>query len=168
MRTLVLVALLGCEQAKVTVAPPEPTPAPRPPGPQPLDAAVAEPPPVKTLPKQELEEAFAILDGKGTLDAGRLRSSPNLAVDPNWDPRRVWLVEWKQTGQSIALRGEATGMEDITQFTKRLAASVYFADVTPQSGERKPPIWMFEIRMRAPKADPAAPVLSETFTKPKP
>ena len=122
---------------------------------------------MKTLPKQELEEALAILDGKGTYDPKRVATNPQLAVDPSWDGHRVVLVAWKQEGQRIELRGEAQAIDDMVQFVKRLAASVYFADVTPMSGERRArsTVYDFVVRMKAPKADPDAPVLTETFTK---
>jgi Tfp pilus assembly protein PilN len=63
-------------------------------------------------------------------------SDPNKRFQPDWDPTHVWLSGFSDTGGQFKLEGGAQTETDITQLAKRLAASVYFADVTPAGGER--------------------------------
>ena len=63
-------------------------------------------------------------------------SDPNRRFQPDWDPSHVWLSGFTDTGGDFKLEGGAATESDITQFAKRLAASVYFADVIPAGGER--------------------------------
>lgn len=63
-------------------------------------------------------------------------SDPNKRFQPDWDPSHVWLSMFSDTGGVFKLEGGAQTESDITQLAKRLAASVYFADVTPAGGER--------------------------------
>jgi Tfp pilus assembly protein PilN len=63
-------------------------------------------------------------------------SDPNKRFDPTWDPRHVWLSSFVDTGGQFKLEGGAQSEADVTQLAKRLAASVYFFDVTPAGGER--------------------------------
>ncbi len=63
-------------------------------------------------------------------------SDPNKKIQVDWDPQHVWLSGFSDTDGTFILEGGAQSKEDVTQLSKRLAASVYFADVTPQSGDR--------------------------------
>jgi Tfp pilus assembly protein PilN len=63
-------------------------------------------------------------------------SDPNKRFQPDWDPSHVWLSTFTDNAGDFRLEGGATTESDITQLTKRLAASVFFADVTPAGGER--------------------------------
>jgi Tfp pilus assembly protein PilN len=63
-------------------------------------------------------------------------SDPNKRFQPDWDPSHVWLTGFTDTGGQFKLEGGAQTENDMTQLAKRLAASVYFADVTPAGGER--------------------------------
>ena len=63
-------------------------------------------------------------------------SDPNKRFQPDWDPSHVWLSGFSDSGGLFKLEGGAQTESDITQLAKRLAASVYFADVTPALGER--------------------------------
>ena len=63
-------------------------------------------------------------------------SDPNKRFQPDWDPSHVWLSGFTDTGGDFKLEGGAATESDITQLAKRLAASVYFADVIPAGGER--------------------------------
>ncbi len=63
-------------------------------------------------------------------------SDPNKRLQPDWDPSHVWLSGFTDTGGDFKLEGGAATESDITQLAKRLAASVYFADVIPAGGER--------------------------------
>ena len=63
-------------------------------------------------------------------------SDPNKRFQADWDASHVWLTGFTDTGGDFKLEGGAATESDITQLAKRLAASVYFADVTPAGGER--------------------------------
>ena len=63
-------------------------------------------------------------------------SDPNKRFQPDWDPSHVWLSGFTDTGGDFKLEGGAATVSDITQLAKRLAASVYFADVIPAGAER--------------------------------
>jgi len=57
-------------------------------------------------------------------------SDPNKRFQDDWDPSHVWLVGFTDTGGLFKLEGGAQSGVDFAQFTKRLAASVYFADLS--------------------------------------
>ena len=63
-------------------------------------------------------------------------SEPNKRLQPDWDPTHVWLSAFTDTAGVFKLEGGAQTESDITQLAKRLAASVYFTDVTPAGGEK--------------------------------
>jgi Tfp pilus assembly protein PilN len=63
-------------------------------------------------------------------------SDPNKRFQPDWDPSHVWLSGFTDTSGEFKLEGGAATESDITQLAKRLAASVYFADVIPAGAER--------------------------------
>ncbi|HEX2690379.1 MAG TPA: PilN domain-containing protein [Kofleriaceae bacterium] len=66
----------------------------------------------------------------------RIASDPNKRFAADWDASHVWLSGWSDTGGVFKLEGGAETESDVTQLAKRLAASVYFTDVTPAGGER--------------------------------
>jgi len=63
-------------------------------------------------------------------------SDPNKRFQPDWDPSHVWLSGFSDNSGDFKLEGGAATESDITQLAKRLAASVYFADVIPAGAER--------------------------------
>lgn len=63
-------------------------------------------------------------------------SDPNKRFQPDWDPSHVWLSAFSDTAGDFKLEGGAQSQNDVTQLAKRLAASVYFADVAPVGGEQ--------------------------------
>jgi Tfp pilus assembly protein PilN len=65
-----------------------------------------------------------------------VETDPNKKIQPDWDPTHVWLQGWHDIKGAFTLEGGAQSKEDVTQLSKRLAASVYFENVTPQSGDR--------------------------------
>jgi len=65
-------------------------------------------------------------------------SDPNKRFQPDWDPTHVWLSGFTDTAGVFKLEGGAQTESDVTQLAKRLAASVYFVDVSPAGGERVP------------------------------
>jgi Tfp pilus assembly protein PilN len=66
----------------------------------------------------------------------RIESDPNKRFAADWDASHVWLSAFSDTGGVFKLEGGAQSESDVTQLAKRLAASVYFLDVTPAGGER--------------------------------
>lgn len=63
-------------------------------------------------------------------------SDPNKRFQLDWDPTKVWLSGFSDKDGVFKLEGGAQSESDVTQLSKRLAASVYFDDVTPAGGER--------------------------------
>ena len=63
-------------------------------------------------------------------------SDPNKRFQLDWDPTKVWLSGFTDKDGTFRLEGGAQSEQDVTQLSKRLAASVYFSDVTPAGGER--------------------------------
>ncbi|HTN26582.1 MAG TPA: PilN domain-containing protein [Burkholderiales bacterium] len=63
-------------------------------------------------------------------------SDPNKRFQLDWDPTKVWLSGFSDKEGVFKLEGGAQSEFDVTQLSKRLAASVYFMDVTPAGGER--------------------------------
>ncbi len=63
-------------------------------------------------------------------------SDPNKRFQGDWDPTHVWLTSFVDTGGAFKLEGGAEVESDVNQLSKRLAASVYFQDVTPSGGQR--------------------------------
>jgi hypothetical protein len=66
----------------------------------------------------------------------RTTSDPNKKFQQDWDPTHVWLSGFSDNNGVFRLEGGAQSESDVTQLSKRLAASVHFFDVTPSGGER--------------------------------
>ena len=60
---------------------------------------------------------------------------PNKQFDLTWDPSRVWLSSFSDTAGAFKLEGGAQASTDVTQLSKRLAASVHFPQVDGISSE---------------------------------
>ena len=54
----------------------------------------------------------------------------------DWDPKHVWITKFVESKGAFTLEGGAQADPDVTQLAKRMQASVFFTDVTPQGGER--------------------------------
>ena len=61
---------------------------------------------------------------------------PNKRFQLDWDPTHVWLSSFIDKGGTFSLEGGAQSESDVTQLSKRMAASVFFNDVSTASGER--------------------------------
>ena len=98
----------------------------------------------KVVPAHVLHELSKILTRQGpTMSEGMTRlagngpeSDPNKRFQPDWDPNHVWLMTWEDKNGAFRLEGGAQSESDVTQLAKRLAASVYFTEVSPAGGER--------------------------------
>lgn len=99
------------------------------------------------LPDNVLHELSQILTSDGptmTLAMTRLTSNgsdgdPNKRFSADWDPKHVWLTSFSTKGDTFTLEGGAQSESDIPQLAKRMAASVYFAEVTSPKSERVEP-----------------------------
>jgi Tfp pilus assembly protein PilN len=79
-----------------------------------------------------MTEEMARKTGTGT------DSDPNKRFDYAWDPAHVWLTSLiDQPDGTLRIEGGAQTEVDITQFSKRLAASAYFTDIAPASETRE-------------------------------
>ena len=79
-----------------------------------------------------MTEEMARKTGTGT------DSDPNKRFDFAWDPAHVWLTSISdQADGGFRLEGGAQTEVDITQLSKRLAASAYFTDIAPASETRE-------------------------------
>jgi type IV pilus assembly protein PilN len=80
------------------------------------------------LPTMSAEMAKKISDGP--------QGDPNKRFALDWDPKHVWITSFTEKEGVFTLKGGAQSDPDVTQLAKRLQASVYFMDVTPQGGQR--------------------------------
>ena len=62
---------------------------------------------------------------------------PNKRIALDWDPKHVWITTFEETKGEFKVIGGAQSDSDVTQLSKRMQASVYFEDVTPQGGEKE-------------------------------
>jgi Tfp pilus assembly protein PilN len=95
----------------------------------------------KVVPAHVLHELSEILTSNHlpTMTSDMLRktsSDPNKRFQQDWDPTHVWLSGFSDNNGVFKLEGGAQSESDVTQLSKRLAASVHFMDVTPTGGER--------------------------------
>ena len=58
-----------------------------------------------------------------------LKRDPNAGFNPNWDPKRLWLLSYEEHAQQVKIRGAAKSSEDVAEFLKRLKISAFFSDV---------------------------------------
>ncbi len=94
----------------------------------------------KVVPAHVLHELGRVLTREGpTMTEAMAKladSDPNKRFSADWDPSHVWMSGFTDTAGVFKLEGGAQAESDVTQLAKRLAASVYFMDVTPAGGER--------------------------------
>lgn len=77
-----------------------------------------------------MTEQMVLLTGNGPL------ADSNKHFQGDWDATHVWLSSFTDTAGVFKLEGGAQSESDVTQLAKRMAASVYFVDVSPSGGER--------------------------------
>lgn len=98
----------------------------------------------KIVPAHVLHELGKVLtrEGPTMTEAMTAKTGVGVGSDPNkrfqadWDPQHVWMTSFVDKDGTFRLDGGAQSESDVTQLSKRLAASVYFLDVTPSGGER--------------------------------
>ncbi|HEY5933559.1 MAG TPA: PilN domain-containing protein [Kofleriaceae bacterium] len=97
----------------------------------------------KVVPAHLLQELGKILtpNKRPTMTTDMLartigdKPDPNKQFDQTWDPQRVWLSSFSDTAGTFKLEGGAQASTDVTQLSKRLAASVHFPQVDGISSE---------------------------------
>lgn len=65
-----------------------------------------------------------------------IKGDPNKKFAFDWDPKHVWLTSFTTKGDTFTLEGGAQSEGDVPQLAKRMAASVYFSDVTSPTSQR--------------------------------
>lgn len=94
----------------------------------------------KVVPANILQELGYILSPRGPTMTTKMRdaqkSDSNKQFQDDWDSSHVWMQQFADTNGVFRLEGGAQSKEDMTQLSKRLAASVYFQDVSLSSGVR--------------------------------
>jgi type IV pilus assembly protein PilN len=58
-----------------------------------------------------------------------LRRDPSAGFNPNWDVRRLWLMQWEEKAHEVTIKGAAKSSDDVAEFTKRLKLSPFFSEV---------------------------------------
>lgn len=81
-----------------------------------------------------LELTRVMTPGRGpTVDRDKLeqlkRDNPTAVPNVNWDPRRLWLVSYKEADRTVKLKGLARDGEDVSELLRRLSLSDYFYEV---------------------------------------
>jgi type IV pilus assembly protein PilN len=81
-----------------------------------------------------LELARILTPGRGpsvapeVLDRIR-RDDPLGMYNPNWDPRRLWLLSFIESQRKVRLKGLARDGEDVSELARRMNISAYFNEV---------------------------------------
>jgi type IV pilus assembly protein PilN len=81
-----------------------------------------------------LELSHVLTPGRGpTVDRDKLeqlkRDNPGAVPNPNWDARRLWLLNYQEQDRTMKLAGLARDGEDVSEFLRRLSLSDFFYDV---------------------------------------
>ena len=59
----------------------------------------------------------------------QIRRDPSAGFNPNWDPKRVWLLAYEEKAHAVTLKGAAKSDEDVAEFLKRMKQSAFFSEV---------------------------------------
>jgi hypothetical protein len=99
----------------------------------------------KVIPANVLHELGEILTAnhRPTMSDDMIRwtgtgaeGDSNKRFDLTWDPTHVWLISFVDNNGDFTLDGGAEAEIDVHQLSKRMAASIYFANVAESRGER--------------------------------
>ncbi len=96
--------------------------------------------------------------GGPSVDPQRLeairRQNPLASINPNWDPRRLWLTEFIEQERDCTIRGIGRTNEDVAEFLRRLTLSDKFerVELVKTEGAEEPethlPVIRFELTSR--------------------
>lgn len=87
-------------------------------------------------PTRVMMEISKILSPGGgpTIDPQALEAlraeNPLAGYNRSWDPRRLWLTEFREENRSCTIIGQGKTNEDVAEFLRRLALSELFEQVT--------------------------------------
>jgi type IV pilus assembly protein PilN len=81
-----------------------------------------------------LELARLLTPGRApSVDPERLsklrEDNPLASYNPNWDPRRLWLLGYREEKRRMRIDGIARDGEDVSELARRMNLSDYFASV---------------------------------------
>jgi Tfp pilus assembly protein PilN len=94
------------------------------------------------VPANILHELGRVLTSKGPTMTQMMIGLTGNGGDSNkmfqsdWDPTHVWITAFTDKAGLVTIEGGAQSESDVTQLSKRLAASAYFIDVAPSAEER--------------------------------
>jgi type IV pilus assembly protein PilN len=85
--------------------------------------------------KKALEDKLKILD---TLKKGR--TGPVKVMDElaTLIPQKVWLIDYTEAGGGVTMIGAAASYEDLSEFSKKLKASVHFTNIVIRTARQRP------------------------------
>ncbi len=82
----------------------------------------------------------AQLGGSVTIDQEKYKKNkaddPQSEINERWDPSGLWLTSIEENGSKLTISGAARDAADLSEFTRRLRASVWFGDITHPDYER--------------------------------
>jgi type IV pilus assembly protein PilN len=55
-----------------------------------------------------------------------LKKDPNAGFNPNWEPKRAWLLSYVEKDHVAVIKGAAKSDEDVAEFLKRMKLSAFF------------------------------------------
>jgi type IV pilus assembly protein PilN len=64
------------------------------------------------------------------------RDNPSEVYNANWDPRRLWLTNYKEESHVVKMGGLARDGEDVSELERRLKLSDYFTEVKLLPGSK--------------------------------
>lgn len=101
-----------------------------------LEEVVAELNRARLGPTRAMMEVSKILSPGGgpTIDPQALealrRENPLAGFNRSWDPRRLWLTEFREENRECRITGQGKTNEDVAELLRRLALSELFEQVT--------------------------------------
>jgi type IV pilus assembly protein PilN len=99
------------------------------------EAAIAKLNSARTGPTAVLLEFARILTpGRGpSVNPERLnqlrRDNPLAAMNSSWDPRRLWILSFREENRKVRIDGLARDGEDVSELARRMNLSDYFTNV---------------------------------------
>ena len=88
----------------------------------------------------ELSHLLTVGGNGPTTDRDKLeqmkRDNPSEVYNANWDPRRLWLTNYKEAEHVVKLGGLARDGEDVSELERRLKLSDYFTEVKLLPGSK--------------------------------
>jgi type IV pilus assembly protein PilN len=70
------------------------------------------------------------------------RDNPTLMPNEKWDPKRLWILSFRENARVVSLTGTGKTNDDVAEFLRRMAISKYFDEVrlvrTEERNERDP------------------------------